>query len=158
MKHRSNFLGTLCRVGKWGRAEPRLALRQDVKQELGLLVDRGWEQKPSTKVTKGQGIRVVRNDEPGQELYFWRLLWLRTGSDGNKQRQWGKMPFGLEGSYAAPKAWEEPSLRSCGCSDKVAPSTMAWCSLNHPKGSSVKGFVIKLRVIHLVFKVTGNLR
>ena len=85
---------------------------------------------------------------------FGRGRGVTVTSSANRER----CPFGFEGCYAAPKAWEEPSLRRHGCSDKVAPSTMPWCSLNHPKGSSVKGFVIKLRVIPLVFKVTGNFR
>lgn len=79
-------------IGKWGRAEPRLALWQDSKQELILLEDTGWEQKPRKNV-KGQGGQVVKKDEPGWQLYFQRLLWLRR-SEGNKQN--GQEPVGKD--------------------------------------------------------------
>lgn len=94
MNHTCNLFGTLWRTGKWGRAEPRLALKQDLKQELRLLEDRGWVE---TKYKGHQGTREVSCEE----------TWARPGAfilktalaEGREWRYqpWGKMPFWVWG-------------------------------------------------------------
>ena len=145
-------------IGKWGRAQPRLALWQDLKQGLRLLADRGWEQKPSTNV-KGQGTQVVKKDEPvwsftSKDYFGWGAGVRETNRmDSN---QWGRVPFRVWGTLCNTRG---PERTQSLCAQALRRGNHIHTASALPKPHQrqhCQGFVTMLKVIHLVLRVAGN--
>lgn len=154
MNHTCNLFGTLWRTGKWGRAEPRLALRRDLKQELRLLEDRGWVE---TKYKGHQGTREVSCEE----------TWARPGAfilktalaEGREwwYQPWGKMPFWVWGILCGTQGLGiTQSQEACTLWQGGMIHTVLGVSYATPGAAVCKGFVVMLRRIHFC-QVAGNL-